>query len=164
VLIASVGLVPACSRTPSAPAPPSDPAPAASSAATAPDARVGPQGIIEDWVVARLRRSGQKLRAVDYDWQDVHRAWPGIVATRSYWVNDPAMWLLIVRFTPGNDANAARGPLLEATDQPQKPPYYAQGTTSGAYLFIIGYASSKPVSPEMERHLTAYLSAFVGEE
>jgi len=158
-------MVPACSRTPSPPAPPIEASPAkADTKADAPhdatDARIGSHGAVDDWVIQRLRESGHELHARDYDWQGVHAGTSRIVARRAYWVADPAMWLLILRFNAPADAAAAREPLLGAYDRLDLPPYSAGAATSGAYLLIVGFASTKPVSPEMERQRDAYLTAF----
>jgi hypothetical protein len=170
-LTASVGVALACSRSPSAPAPTSEPVSIPAPSATAAEQRSPEPKIVPDarseidaWIVSRLTKPGQKLLDLDYDWRAVHGARPGVEAARAYWVEDPAMWLLLIRFASGADAAAAREPLLEATDQPERPPYNAKATTTGAYLLIIGFASDKPVSPEMARHRDEYLAAFAGEE
>lgn len=129
---------------------------------SAPAPAAADAGAIEDWVLARLRSPERPLLPLERDALDVDALRHGALAGRAFRVEDPTLWLLVFRFDRQSGADAAREAISKALDD--GPPYSTRTSITGAYLLVAGFASHKPVSPEMERVQTQYLSAFAGEE
>ena len=71
------------------------------------------------------------------------------------------IWFLVVCFARHADVASVCEPLLGTVEGLF---YSVKIVIFGVYLLIAGFASHKPVSPEMDRALDGYLSAFAGEE
>ena len=134
---------------------------AASTGASTPRVDAG-EATIEDWITSRLRVPKRALKPLGNDTPKVDAEQHGAVASGAWFVEDPTQWLLVHRFRDQRSALAAVDPILKALDR--GPPYSNRTSVTGAYLLVIGFASHKPVSPEMESAQNEYLSAFAGEE
>jgi hypothetical protein len=110
-----------------------------------------------------LRRPGRAAFPLDLDLSSVDRSAQHISDIRTFQVEAPRMWLLVVELASNAAANRARPELLTALGREGKP-YYPRAVANGRCLLIVGFPGEKPVSPEMEAAQAEYVQAFAGEE
>jgi hypothetical protein len=118
---------------------------------------------LEGYPWARLRVADNPVEPLALSLDSAALTRLGVRSHRSYMAPDPAVWLIAFEFRDQKALLDAENKVL-ALWPPEDPPYERKTSHTGAWLLVTGFPSSKPVSPEMERARTTFLSQWAGEE